>query len=73
MLALLTSYFSRSSAGQVRGEEPDVIQFLIDNAKPKGCLGCFVYHTPYSKYCKKKKAIEAWVKNEFTCHEDNCF
>ena len=56
MLAFLTSYFCRSSSGRVRREEPDVIQFLMNNAKPKGCPGCFVYHTPNSKYCKKKKA-----------------
>ena len=56
MLAFLTSFFSRSSAGRVRREQPDIIQFLMNNAKPKGCPGCFVYHTPNSKNCKKKKS-----------------
>ena len=40
----------------MRREEPDILQFLMNNAKPNGCPGCFVYHTPNSKNCKKKKS-----------------
>ena len=30
-----------------------MIQFLMNNAKPKRCPGCFVYHT-HHKFCKNK-------------------
>ena len=46
--------YSRSFPSPVGREGPDVIQFLLLNAKPKGCQGCFVYHT-HHKFCKKKK------------------
>ena len=41
----------------MRREEPDILQFLMNNAKPKGCPGCFVYHT-HHKFCKKKPATD---------------